>query len=199
MKKKDKGEFKAEEMVENVEEFDTLGDIQRLIHELKIHQVELEIQNEELRQTQVELADSRDRYYDLFDFAPVGYFTIGKEGIIEEINLTACKMFGVDRSKTHKMKSFTDFVDDSDTHKYLDLKDTIFIKKKATSLELTLKKKNDDLLHVQISSSYFFDEQQNRDFMRSAIINITAQKAAELALQESEEKFRILSDRHHTG
>lgn len=72
-------------------------EVQRLVHELQIHQIELEIQNDELRKTQVDLADSRDRLAELYEFAPVGYFTLGKEGTILRCNLTAAEMLGLER------------------------------------------------------------------------------------------------------
>ena len=73
-------------------------EVQRTLHELRVHQIELEMQNGELRQAQVELDASRSRYYDLFDLAPVGYITVSEAGIIVESNLTAANILATSRS-----------------------------------------------------------------------------------------------------
>ena len=76
----------AEEMLQNrLNPIDyQSADINELIYELRVHQIELKMQNEELRETQRKLEDSRRKYFDLYNFAPVGYFTLDKNGIILE-------------------------------------------------------------------------------------------------------------------
>ena len=92
-----------------------LEDIDGLIHELEVYQIELEMQNDELRQVQLELEASRDRYLDLYDLAPVGYFSISEKGFILDANLMGATMLGLERGKL-RGKHFSQFIakDDQD-------------------------------------------------------------------------------------
>lgn len=70
-----------------------------LIHELQVHQIELETQNDELRNTQMKLIESRDQFHELYDFAPLGYFTLDEKALIWRVNLTGADLLGLPKSK----------------------------------------------------------------------------------------------------
>lgn len=80
-----------------------------MFHELRVHQIELEMQNEELRRAQAELEASRARYFELYDLAPVGYCTLDAAGLVLDANLTAARMFAVTKDLLVG-KPLTDFI-----------------------------------------------------------------------------------------
>src|SRR5262249_35910644 len=92
---------------------------QDLIKELQVHQLELEMQNRELRDTQQQLLHSRVRYADLYDFSPIGYASLDENGVIEEINITGAKLLG---ENPHKLigRSFGDFIPAQDVQCFKD-------------------------------------------------------------------------------
>src|SRR6266702_604412 len=77
----------------------TMEDQLRLLHELQVHQIELEMQNAELRQAREEAETALEKYTDVYDFAPVGYFTLDRDGTIRAANLTGSSLLGVERSR----------------------------------------------------------------------------------------------------
>jgi len=76
----------------------TGADPRRLLHELEVHQIELEMQNAELRQVRDEMEAALENYTDLYDFAPAGYFTLAPTGTIQQVNLTGAHLVGIERS-----------------------------------------------------------------------------------------------------
>jgi len=164
------------------------GDIQELIHELQVHQIELETQNEELRRTQIELEDSRNKYFDLFDLAPIGYLVLNQEGLIQEVNLTAADLLGFDRRYLIK-RGFSQFIapDFQDVF-YLHRK-KVFEVKTRQGCELKLFKKDGTSLDVQVESVATRDAEGNFNQLRISILDITDRKRAEEELQDSKQRL----------
>lgn len=77
----------------------TVADTERLLHELQVHQIELEVQNSELQNARDALEAALEKYTDLYDFAPIGYFALDPKGCILEVNLAGAQLLGVDRSR----------------------------------------------------------------------------------------------------
>ncbi len=96
---------------------DAAGSVIRVLHELQVHQIELELQNEELRASQTELDAARSRYFDLYDLAPIGYLTVGEDGLIVEVNLAAAALLGA--SRRHLVRQpLSQFIDHGDQPTY---------------------------------------------------------------------------------
>ena len=112
-------ELYREKAARTPEQFDDLPaeETLRTLHELRVHQIELELQNEELRRVQMELEGVRSRYFNLYDLAPVSYFTVSELGVIVEANLTAATLLGAPRSMLNK-QPLTRFIlkEDQDIH-----------------------------------------------------------------------------------
>ncbi len=127
-------------------------DAQRLIHELQVHQVELEMQNLELQKYQSALEHSRDRYQMLYDFAPVGYMTLNRNGSILSINLAGANLLGVQQSRV-KMLTFLQFVAPEDRSLFSGFLETVFKDGSASaSCEIRLMKDGRPTVYVQLQA-----------------------------------------------
>jgi diguanylate cyclase (GGDEF)-like protein/PAS domain S-box-containing protein len=124
----------------------------RTLHELRVHQIELEIQNEELRRAQAELGAARERYFDLYDLAPVGYFTLGQQGRFLEANLTAATMLGVARGGLVK-QPITRFILNTDQDIYYLHSKQLFDSGEPQSLELRMLKKDGTVFWAHLEAT----------------------------------------------
>jgi PAS domain S-box-containing protein len=176
-------------------------DIQKLVHELQVYQIELEMQNEELRKAQVELEESRNRYYDLYDFAPIGYFTFDQKGLILEVNLAGADLLGVERRYLMKM-AFSRFVAPEDQALFSFHRNKVSESKARQTCKLKLAKRGGTPFYAQLESIAAHDTEGNFNQLRTAITDITDLKRAEEALKEYsgqleekvEERTRELQD-----
>ncbi|MGB0128863.1 MAG: ATP-binding protein [Rhodocyclaceae bacterium] len=162
---------------------DTLPDAHRLLHELQVHQIELEIQNEELRQAHQDLDAAREKYFDLYDLAPVAYLSIGENGRIEDANLTAADLLDVARSKLIR-RSFSDFIVPDDQDRFYFLRRHLATASDREVSELRLIGKSGAPLWVRIEATMSRARKDQPPTVRVTLTDISTLKAAEAVLRE---------------
>ena len=126
-------------------------EIQELVHELHVHQIELDIQNEDLRQAQIKLEELKDKYLDLYDFAPAGYMTLNDKGLILEANLTAVRLLGVERTSLLKM-FLSSFVCQEFVNPYYSYLKQVFESQSMQTCEIKLTRKEGTVFYAQMES-----------------------------------------------
>ena len=150
---------------------------QRLLHELQVHQIELEMQNAELSSARDALEVALERCSDLNDFAPVGYVTLDRDGIIRSVNLTGSGLIGVERSRLMGRR-FWLFVTAETRPVYADFLEKVFASKAKETCEVGLQKEDDSELLVQIEGVSAASGEE----CRLALLDITLRKKEEKAL-----------------
>ena len=193
MKKENQKQKKISELRKEAEEKlrpDTIdterlseAEVRKLAHELQVYQIELEMQNEELRKSSNELEDSRDRYSRLYDFAPIGYLTISEKGLILEANLTFALMLGMERGSLIK-KQLSTFITREDKDIFYLYHKQVLITKKQEMCELRMMKKDGKQFHAQLESEIVLDHNDHQ--CRIIVSDITERKKMEEALIQSE-------------
>ena len=160
------------------------------LHELRVHQIELEMQNDELRRRQVELDAERARYFDFYDLTPVGYCTVSEKGLILEANLTIATMLGVARGTLVK-QPISRFILKEDQDIYYRHRKKLFETGKPQAYELRMLKKDGTAFWARQETTAAQDT-DGAPTCRIVMSNITERKQTEEALQKSEEKYRLL-------
>jgi PAS domain S-box-containing protein len=157
-------------------------DDDRLIYELRTRQIELEMQNEELRRAQRELEASRNRYVELYDFAPAAYFTFDEDCVIREINLAGAGLLGF--SKRHLInKPFPRYIANEDGRTmFREHCGAVIARQGRKTCEIMLRKKDGTVFSVQVQSSAVERGSDGEERCRTAMIDITERKRAEEAL-----------------
>ncbi len=163
-----------------------------LLHELQVHQIELQMQNEELRRSQVELDASRARYFNLYDLAPVGYCSLSEHGLILQANLAAASLLGTTRGSLVK-QPISRYLHKADQDTWYLHRKRLIETGQAQSLELRLARQDASLVWVQVAASALVDAAGTR-MVLMVLSDVNDRKLMEVALRESEARYRALVD-----
>ena len=160
---------------------------ERLVHELEVHKIELEMQNEELRQARKELEAGLEKYRDLYDFAPVGYLTLDRQGMVREANLTSARLLGIERARLVQRR-FGLCVSAADQPAFNAFLAKVFESKAKEWCEVRIPQEAKPPVEVRLEAAVVASGQE----CRAAVADITERNRAE-------RDFLILSKMESTG
>ncbi|HKJ95356.1 MAG TPA: EAL domain-containing protein [Gammaproteobacteria bacterium] len=160
-------------------------DSRALIRELRVHQAELQIQNEELVRAQEELAHARDRFIDLYDFAPVGYLMLSREGVIEEANVTFARLLGLPRAAVLGARVYR-FVENTDQGIYLEHRRAVIESNERGECEVRLVREDGSAFDAALGTVPVTDEVGEMRGLRTVVTDVSARKAAENAWRQGD-------------
>ncbi|CAK0757750.1 putative histidine kinase [Gammaproteobacteria bacterium] len=163
--------------------------VEDLLHELQVHQIELEMQNEALRQTQIALEASRDAYINLFEFAPVGYLILSREGLIQQINLTGASLLGADRKQLIQRRFDALLAPEDQVRWARQFMRALQCDDRLSGFELPLRRDNHPNCLVRLDCMRMVTD-GNPPEVRITLTNITEQKLAEAALKENQQRLQ---------
>lgn len=181
--------IQAEKLMENRDDVgdDALKEIPKnfteAVHELQVHRIELEMQNEELRKTWVELEQSRRKFIDLYDYAPVGYFSMDEKGIILNVNLTGASLLNIERNNLID-KAFILFLSNDsrrEFHKHIN-KVLKTGHRQTCQVEIIKKGMEGEKFHGELETVPVYNEKGNFKELRTVLTDITQRKEAELSI-----------------
>ena len=162
------------------------ADSQRLVQELQVHKIELEMQNEELSQATAQAEASAERFSDLYDFAPVGFLTLDPKGTIRQINLSGARLLGLGRARLLNRR-LGQFVAGSDRLAFSDFLLEVFASRAKKHCEVRLPRGDSQPLVVQIECTRSADGQE----CRAVVFEITRRKQTEEALQQAHNELEL--------
>jgi len=171
--------------------------IRRILHDLRVHQIELEMQNEELRRAYQDLEAARARYFDLYDLAPVGYCSVSASGLILEANLTAATLLGVPRSALIRQR-IARFILKEDQNLYYLHRKQLFATGEPQTCELRMVKSDGTAFWAHLQATTALD-QGGAPVCRVILSDITTRKQVEEQLKIQSQQYRDLIHHLHAG
>ncbi len=180
---------------QSAEEPDLEGvDVRELVHELRVHQIELEMQNEELRRAQVELETAYDRFRDLYEFAPVGYLTVDARNVVRQANLAAARLWDLDRGQILGRRLEGLVVPEHRDRCYLHLRDAA-TGDAALACKLCLQRGDGLPVWVQMESVPTDDVQGSHTGCRITLTDVSALTRAQEQLAAAASQLTLMEQR----
>lgn len=176
-----------------------VNDFHKIIHDLRVYQIELELQNEELRNTQTQLENSKNSYAELYNQSPAGYVTLDQNSIILQANQTFMNMVDKDSSEVFNV-SFADFLDNEDRSVFLARFNAFFRSPTEKNMELKLERKGGKTVFIKVTGNLLIEakpkskEEVTISKLFLIVMDITSEKEAERQLVESENNYRTLAN-----
>ncbi len=162
----------------------------RILEELRVHQIELEMQNEELRRAQMELDVSRARYFDLYDLAPVGYCTVDGQGLIQEANLTSSDLIGIARGAMVNLP-LSQFIFRQDQDIYYRNRKRLVETSNQQSCELRMVRQDGTIFWAHMAMT-IEPGSDGEPVCRIVIVDVTERRRVEEVLREKEEELQTI-------
>jgi signal transduction histidine kinase len=156
---------------------------EQLLHELQVHQIELEMQNDQLRLSQNSLEEQRDRYLELYDFAPCGYITLSNTGLIDAINLTGAGLL-VEERRQLIMRRFASFVVDEDKDRWYRFFLHAMKNDTKNSCELSLRRSDGQLFYARLECIRL-DKKGLSQQLRISVLDQTKSKQSQIAIDKN--------------
>ena len=153
-------------------------DARKLVHELEVHQIQLEMQNEELRRAEAQAQEALDKYTDLFDFAPLGYFQLLPDGMIREANLAGAALLGLDRSLVASRR-IGDWVAPACVQTFADFQKAVLASDTKQTCNIQLLCQGQRTRHVQLEGLATAEQTGQQKTWRLAVLDVTQRKQAE--------------------
>ena len=156
----------------------TPEEMRHALFELEVHQIELAMQNEELKRTHLELEVSRARYFELYDMAPVGYMTVSEKDLVLESNLTAARLLDLVRND-FRGRSFSEYVHRTHKNRYSAFRKRVLSQNEVQDIDLLMLRKQSGPFWVHLSATRMQDKDENSTVLQIAISDITARVQSE--------------------
>ncbi len=170
---------------------DNKEDLKKLVHLFQVNLVELEHQNQELRITEEELEASRNKYVNLFDFAPIPYFALDPDGIIKEVNLSGAKMLGLDRNKLID-RNIIAYIPSEEKSVFNSFLKTVFTSALRQSCKVRVISKDKRVFHVLLKGLKSDEALESEQRCQIAIIDLTEYVQLEDSLKKVSEELALL-------